>query len=69
MKSKKDTPEIKALKGLFEAFDSVLQAMKLQAEMTKLVIEHLKKQDELLDDIYSYIDDVKKTTERLESKP
>lgn len=65
----KDTSEIKALKGLFEAFDSMLQATKLQADLIKLVMEHLNKQDALLDDMYSKIENINTTTERLESKP
>ena len=62
-------PEIKALSSLFDAFEEMIKAVKLQAEMTKLIVEHLDKQDVLLNDIYSYIDDIKNATERLESKP
>ena len=61
--------ETKAILKLLDAFSDLIAAIKLQGEMNKIVMQQISAQDQKLEDIYSYVDDIRNATERLEAKP
>lgn len=61
--------ETKAILDLLGAFSDLIAAVKLQGEMNKIVMQQISAQDQKLEDIYSYVDDIRSATERLEAKP